>query len=319
MVIREGTHTMQTINENLAKRSHDGMSMSDYKPGSATSEWKGMCAKAREAADRALKRAPERADEIEQLYDRYASKAAAYINESNRIGAMCPSVLVTGSANFPTRKKKRQLDAYDSFYKKDWGFDKIIDKLNLIGTGREPIKSGDADAVTKLQKKLDERVKAQDMMKAANAWYRKHKTMDGFEPEAIRKKAQSNLDFQAESLWFPNDEAKAEHMLKAKPFEAYQLSNNNAEIRRLKKRIEELKAAKESEPAEEREITICGEPCTVAENTDNMRLQVFFDGKPSAECRTALKSNGFRWAPSQGAWQRQLTNNARYALDRITD
>lgn len=30
--------------------------------------------------------------------------------------------------------------------------------------------------------------------------------------------------------------------------------------------------------------------------------------------RSILKSNGFRWSPSQGAWQRQLTNNARYAL-----
>lgn len=299
---------MQTINENLARQSHEGMSMSSYKAGSATSEWKGMCAKAREAADKALKRAPERADEIEQLYDRYASKAAAYINESNRIGAMCPSVLVTGSANFPTRKKKRQLDAYDAFYKKDWGFDKIIHKLNLIGTAYEPIKSGDADAVDKLQKKLDERVKMQETMKAAN--------------KAIRLKDVDKGDENLRALGFSDEKIKelrdGDYCGRV-GFPPYALSNNNAEIRRLKKRIEELKAAKESEPAEEREITICGEPCTVAENTDNMRLQVFFDGKPSAECRTALKSNGFRWAPSQGAWQRQLTNNARYALDRITD
>ena len=29
----------------------------------------------------------------------------------------------------------------------------------------------------------------------------------------------------------------------------------------------------------------------------------------------ALKSNGFRWAPSVGAWQRQLNDNAIYAAD----
>jgi len=28
------------------------------------------------------------------------------------------------------------------------------------------------------------------------------------------------------------------------------------------------------------------------------------------ELRKVMKSNGFRWAPSQEAWQRQLTNNA---------
>lgn len=299
---------MQTINENLAKQSHDGMSMTNYKPGSATAEWHGMCAEAREAADRALKRAPERADEIERLYERYESKAAAYINESNRIGAMCPSVLVTGSGNFPTRKKKKQLDAYDSFYKKDWGFDKIIHKLNLIGTDREPVKSGDADAIGKLQKKLDDRMKAQETMRAAN--------------KAIRMKDVDKGDAALRDLGF-NDERIKElregDFCGRVGFPPYALSNNNAEIRRLKKRIEELQAAKESEPAEEREVTICGEPCTVAENADNMRLQVFFDGKPSAECRMKLKANGFRWAPSQGAWQRQLTNNARHALNRITD
>ena len=35
--------------------------------------------------------------------------------------------------------------------------------------------------------------------------------------------------------------------------------------------------------------------------------------------REVLKSNGFKWAPSQGAWQRQLTNNARYALKKVIE
>lgn len=30
-----------------------------------------------------------------------------------------------------------------------------------------------------------------------------------------------------------------------------------------------------------------------------------------------MKSNGFKWAPSQGAWQRQLTKNAIYAAGRM--
>ena len=35
--------------------------------------------------------------------------------------------------------------------------------------------------------------------------------------------------------------------------------------------------------------------------------------RDDAETRAVMKSNGFRWAPSQGAWQRQLTGNARHA------
>ena len=40
------------------------------------------------------------------------------------------------------------------------------------------------------------------------------------------------------------------------------------------------------------------------------RLQILFDEKPDEDTRKALKSNGFRWSPKNGAWQRQLTDNA---------
>ena len=52
-------------------------------------------------------------------------------------------------------------------------------------------------------------------------------------------------------------------------------------------------------------------------NTDINRLQLFFDEKPSADQRSELKLNGFRWAPSEQAWQRQLNENAIYAASRM--
>ena len=33
--------------------------------------------------------------------------------------------------------------------------------------------------------------------------------------------------------------------------------------------------------------------------------------------RALLKANGFRWSPSQGAWQRQLTENGKAAARRV--
>lgn len=47
------------------------------------------------------------------------------------------------------------------------------------------------------------------------------------------------------------------------------------------------------------------------------RLQILFDEKPDAEKRTVLKRNAFKWAPSQQAWQRQLTRNAEYAAGQV--
>ena len=52
-------------------------------------------------------------------------------------------------------------------------------------------------------------------------------------------------------------------------------------------------------------------------NEAENRLQLIFEDKPDADTRQALKSEGFKWAPSQGAWQRQLNQNAIRAAARL--
>lgn len=52
-------------------------------------------------------------------------------------------------------------------------------------------------------------------------------------------------------------------------------------------------------------------------NEAENRLQLLFDEKPPEDQRRALKSEGFKWAPSQGAWQRQLNQNAIRAAARL--
>jgi hypothetical protein len=47
------------------------------------------------------------------------------------------------------------------------------------------------------------------------------------------------------------------------------------------------------------------------------RLQLFFNEKPNEIEQRQLMFFGFKWAPSQGAWQRQLNGNAIDAADRL--
>lgn len=47
------------------------------------------------------------------------------------------------------------------------------------------------------------------------------------------------------------------------------------------------------------------------------RVQIIFPDKPSADERAILKREAFRWAPSIGAWQRQLTQNGVWAAERV--
>ena len=97
-----------------------------------------------------------------------------------------------------------------------------------------------------------------------------------------------------------------------KPFQSWQLSNNSAEIRRVKGRIEDLTRHKEA--------AYVGwefEGGTVEINREANRLQIFFEGKSDASVREELKSNGFRWSPKAEAWQRQLNDTTIRVADRI--
>ena len=55
----------------------------------------------------------------------------------------------------------------------------------------------------------------------------------------------------------------------------------------------------------------------VISNTDVNRLQIIFNGKPEESVRSFLKKNGYKWSPTNNAWQRQLTPNATYGFNNF--
>lgn len=56
---------------------------------------------------------------------------------------------------------------------------------------------------------------------------------------------------------------------------------------------------------------------TLTRNTTLDRVQLTFPDKPSDAERALLKRQAFRWAPSLGVWQRQLTRNGLIAADTV--
>ena len=288
-----------SINEGAARRAKEMNSYSDYKPGSATAEYRHYVDNAFELAQAQKKRVdPMYHEKIDSLLDTYARKLAANMNHSFAIDARVPSILIAGGSNFPVRQKEKQNAARDSNMQEWQYIQGLLDKIRSTGMGG--IRQDDPQAIPKLQKKLDGLEKAQETMKAVNAYYRKHGTLDGcphLSPENIE-----NLKADMASSW---------HYEK-KPFQSWELSNNNAEIRRVRQRIESLTRAKET-------VYVGWEfdGGHVEANREQSRLQVFFEDKPDADARQQLKEHGFRWAPSVGAWQRLLNGNAYYAADRI--
>lgn len=163
------------------------------------------------------------------------------------------------------------------------------------------ISSDDPDAVVKLKEKLSELEKLQATMKAANKIIkRKNGTQQEkvVELEALGLKDPARLlvpDF-VNRIGFPD----------------YKITNNGAEIRRCKERIESL-----MEKAKEVDQEYMIGDIRIHENTSDNRLQIFFPSKPSEEIRSLLKSSGFHWSSYNRAWQRQLNGSARYALKDI--
>lgn len=289
------------INEDTARRAKEMMSFSDYIPGSKTAEYRRMVDKAVALGESQKARVDAMYHEkIDRLVDSYARRLADNLNDESRIGTMCPSVMIAGGSNFPVRKKEKQNAASERNMREYNEIQGILDKIRGVGTGG--ISSDDPNALEKLRAKVASLEKHQQTMKVANA--------------AIRLKDTAKGDAKLAEMGFTPEEIK---QLREPDFcgrvgyPDYELSNNNANIRRLKKRIEELEK-RETEPAPEGWVFDGG---SVVVNTEENRLQLIFDDKPDADLRSELKHWGFRWAPSQGAWQRQLTNNAFYAARQI--
>jgi len=208
--------------------------------------------------------------------------------------------MITGPSNYPIKKHQKQMQRLDAHFKEYDNINGIMSQIKTIGTASEIIKSGDENAIEMLQEKIDTLTAKQNYMKKINAYYRKHKTCKGCEGVS---------DEQAEKI---AEDIKAGYSWQPVPFPSYTLTNNNAKIKNTQQRLDMLTKAKEK-PTEENE-NLSNQYFTVIENTDIMRLQLKFEGKPSAEVRTILKYNGYKWSPSNLVWQRQLTNNARCSV-----
>lgn len=168
--------------------------------------------------------------------------------------------------------------------------------------GSAGISSDDPDAIDKLREKLADLEATQAKMKAANAALRKGddaalKAM-GFSEKYIAELKVPQWGNGRGPIGFP----------------PYALSNNNANIKRVKDRIAHLERAA---TREHKEVAVGNTGIKLVQNVEENRLQIIFPGKPDADVRAKLKASGFRWSPTSGAWQRHLGNSAIWAAEAI--
>lgn len=291
------------INENLARIAHEMNSMHDYKPNSQTDEYMGYCNSVYDLAEKCAKERPKCAEKAWYKAQKYSYKMAKWFNDTIRNEASCPSVLVSGPANFPTKKKARQNSRRDTLHKEYNEIQGIIRQIKGMLYGSEVIRSDEEDAVEQLKDKIERLEAEQEKMKKVNAYYRKHKTVKGCEGIS---------DIQAEKIMAAiSGDWRGE---RAMPYNSYLLTNNNQNIHRLKDRLKTLEETKSIGSSEEENDLF-----KVVRNSEAMRLQLLFDGKPEAETISLLKHYGFKWSPKNSAWQRNLNANGEWALRMIKE
>jgi hypothetical protein len=161
------------------------------------------------------------------------------------------------------------------------------DKAESIAKN-DAIYSDDPDALPKLRQKLADCEANHAFMRASDKFLR-NSDKEGF------------LKVSGASVKL-SDQLSAINSYTHTGFPGFAFKNSRAEIDRLKKRIAYLEAQSANKT---KETVING--VRLVENVEANRVQLFFENIPSEDIRKKLKGNGFRWCPTEGAWQRHLS------------
>ncbi len=252
--------------------------------------------------------------DVEVEGERFASKHIQLVSAYWHAEGNCASWFIVGPARFPTERNRKRLDTADR---------RAAEAREHVGKAKKAverrawphgapggaIRASNPDAPELLRKKIARKRENQEFMKACNAIIRKRKSDD---VDAI---AQALVDGTgcshavAFKILTPN-------YLGQRGFESFSLQNNSAEIRRLEMRLRSIESKRERGDQEASYPTELGW-VEVRQNVEADRVQLVFPAKPDEETRRLLKSEGFRWSPRWGAWQRHLNNAGLAAADKV--
>ncbi len=239
-------------------------------------------------------------DRLEEKADRAEQESAARFGRAEAILEAIPAGQPILAGHHSEARHRRDLAAADANMRKASEASEKADCYRNRAEAAEKsgaIRSDDPEALKKLEKRIAELEAEQERMKAVNSYYRKNGTARGCPgvPDGIA----AELDREADGLYGR----------RTVPYPPFTLSNNSAEIRRLKDRAERLRAV---DAMEHEEIPFDGG--VVATDEAVNRVQIRFDAIPDGATREKLKRNGFRWSPREKAWQLPRTpRNLRIA------
>src|SRR5690606_18644424 len=206
-------------------------------------------------------------DELERYRRGYVERELELLRAMSRTA----SPMITGPARFPVERNRKALERVQRLTREfiQWR-DRAIDAMRrkIERAGQE-----DIDPIEAARRELAEAEALQEHMKRANAIMRRSGLSDEQKRQAMREAGIP--DDLIQEAFTPDP------VMGALGFGRYRLGNynletNNARIRRLRQRIEELERRATRTT---REIRFDGG--RIVENAEADRLQIFFDSVPS--------------------------------------
>lgn len=244
----------------------------------------------------------------EEARERYQKNYEKYLGNWLAAKSNCISSAITGGSNFPVARAKKWNDREQGHWEKFREWRERAQRA--IARANKPKVTPLTELESAIQD-LAQREANQKKMTEAN--------------KLVRAKIAGTIDadeyfVSMAPLGFST--ANATKLLEPDfagrvGFPDYSLTNNNAEIRRLRDRVEMLQQ-KVNKIGSDVQTSFDFERFTIELNFEADRLQIIFNGKPDEATRSILKSNGYKWSPNAGAWQRKLTNNAIWSLSRLS-
>lgn len=176
------------------------------------------------------------------------------------------------------------------------------DKAASVGTAG--ISSDVPDAIEKLRAELANIETSQERMKEFNKIIRTNKTKEA------QIAALMATGFTADQLV----EMMTPDCFGDVCFSSYALSENDADARRVKARIDELEKRSKRKSREKK-----GNGYTYREDAEENRLMFLFLGNPAEDARSLLKSSSFKWSPFRGAWLHEWNDIGEWEAKSILE
>lgn len=292
---------MTELNKELAMNAHNGTSFSPEVRGKAIiDEFSLHLARIRKDLMKCAD-TDEEQDFIDAEMCILKSGYASKMNEQLASQGRCLSTMIAGPSGFNTSKAQKanrayetKLDATNAYLSR--AISSIRRRLNKM---QVEAAGGEAEVMKDNLRMAEE---SQELMKAVNKILRSKKLSN-------EVKALTDLGLSEQLVH------ELMHPDWGKPgFASYQLSNNAANIRRMRERVAELQK-KEDTPTTE----IKFDGGTIIDNREDDRVQIDFDAKPDDAMRAKLKGSGWRLAPSVLMWQRKRTNAAMRSAKEILE